>query len=117
MFRCRELTLSEGVLFDVLSADGDVFEEALSGMCAALLHRVLGAQSEHSQVFEGQQQFHKSQVQLLCKDLTNLVALVLHGGTNRVSGYEVSFFTFSSMTEALKSDMKVRLALITRPHS
>lgn len=117
MFRCRELTLSEGVLFDVLSADGDVFEEALSGMCAALLHRVLGAQSEHSQVFEGQQQFHKSQVQLLCKDLTNLVALVLHEGTNRVSGYEGFFFTFSSMTEALKSDMKVRLALITRPHS
>lgn len=117
MFWCRELTLSEGVLFDVLSADGDVFEEALSGMCAALLHRVLGAQSEHSQVFEGQQQFHKSQVQLLCKDLTNLVALVLHGGTNRVSGYEVFFFTFSLMTEALKSDMKVRLALITRPHS
>lgn len=94
MFRCRELTLSEGVLFDVLSADGDVFEEALSGMCAALLHRVLGAQSEHSQVFEGQQQFHKSQVQLLCKDLTNLVALVLHGGTNRVSGYEGFCFSF-----------------------
>lgn len=58
----RTLTLSEGVLFDVLSADGDVFEEALSGVSTAFLHRVLGTQGEDSQVLQGQQQLDKSQV-------------------------------------------------------
>ena len=72
------LTLSERVLFDELSADGDVFEEALSGVGAALLHRVLGTQGKHRQVLEGKHQFDKSQVKLLSKDLTNLVALILH---------------------------------------
>lgn len=65
-------------MLDVLSADGDVFEEALSGVGAALLHRVLGAQGEHGQVLQGQQQFDQSQVQLLSKDLTDLVALILY---------------------------------------
>lgn len=76
------LTLSEWVLFDVLSADGDVFEEALSGVGAALLHWVLGTQGEDSQVLEGQHQFDECQVQLLSKDLTNLVALILQVGSN-----------------------------------
>lgn len=75
-------TLSEWVLFDVLSADGDVFEEALSGVSTALLHRVLGTQGEDGQVLQWQQQFDKSQVQLLSKDLTNLVALILYRGRN-----------------------------------
>lgn len=65
-------------MFNVLSADGNVFEEALAGMSAALLHWVLGTQGENSQVLEGQQQFDKSQVQLLSKDLTDLIALILH---------------------------------------
>lgn len=72
------LTLSEGVLFDVFSADGNVFEEALSGVSAALLHWVLGTQGENSQVLERQQQFDQGQVQLLSKDLTHLIALILH---------------------------------------
>lgn len=50
-------------------------------MSTALLHRVLGTKSENSQVLEGQQQFDQSQVQLLSKDLTDLVALVLDAGT------------------------------------
>lgn len=78
-------TLSEWVLFDVLSADGDVFEEALSGVGTALLHRVLGTQGEDSQVLQGQQQFDEGQVQLLSKDLTNLVALVLQVGKKRIN--------------------------------
>lgn len=76
----RTLTLSKWVLFNVLSADGNVFEEALSGMSAALLHWVLGTQGKNSQVLEGQQQFDKSQVQLLSKDLTNLITLILYVG-------------------------------------
>lgn len=68
-------------MFDVLSADGNVFEEALSGMSTALLHRVLGTEGKNSQVLKGQQQFDKSQVQLLSKDLTNLIALVLDART------------------------------------
>lgn len=71
------LTLSKWVLFNVLSADGNVLEEALSSMSAAFLHWVLGTQGENSQVLEGQQQFDKSQVQLLSKDLTDLIALIL----------------------------------------
>lgn len=78
-------TLSEWVLFDVLSADGDVFQEALSGVGTALLHRVLGTQGEDSQVLQGQQQFDEGQVQLLSKDLTNLVALVLQVGKKRIN--------------------------------
>ncbi|TNN69384.1 hypothetical protein EYF80_020385 [Liparis tanakae] len=50
---------------------------ALSGVCAALLHRVFGAQGKDGEVFQGQHQFDESQVQLLSEDLTNLVALVL----------------------------------------
>lgn len=72
-------------MFDVLSADGDVFEEALSGVGTALLHRVLGTQGEDSQVLQGQQQFDEGQVQLLSKDLTNLVALVLQVGKKRIN--------------------------------
>lgn len=79
-----KLTLSEGVLFDVLSADRDVFEEALSGVGTALLHRVLGTQSKNSQVLQRQQQFDERQVQLLCKDLSDLIALILSGESSRV---------------------------------
>lgn len=71
-------TLSKWVLFDVLSADGDVFEEALSGVGASLFHWVLGTQGENGQILQWQHQFNESQVQLLSKDLTNLVALILH---------------------------------------
>lgn len=46
-------------------------------MGTALLHRVLGTQGEDSQVLQRQQQFDKSQVQLLGKDLAHLVALIL----------------------------------------
>lgn len=80
----EQLTLSEWVLFDVLSADGDVFEEALSGVGAALLHRVLGTQGEHCQVLQRQSQFDQRQVQLLGEDLTHLVALVLDVRENRL---------------------------------
>lgn len=74
---CSRRTLSEWVLFDVLSTDGDVFEEALSGMGTALLDRVLGTKSEHGQVLQGQHELDQSEMQLLCKNLTDLVALVL----------------------------------------
>lgn len=50
-------------------------------MSTALLHRVLGTEGENSQVLKGQQQLDKSQVQLLSKDLTNLIALVLDART------------------------------------
>lgn len=86
----RTLTLSKWVLFDVLSADGDVFEEALSGMGAALLHRVLGTQREYSQVLQRQQQFDKSQVQFLSKNLTNLIALILQAGIGILSRVVIS---------------------------
>lgn len=76
-----KLTLSKRVLFDVLSADGDVLQEALSGVGTALLHWVLGTQGEDGQVLQWQQQFDESQVQLLGKDLAHLVALVLQAGT------------------------------------
>lgn len=46
-------------------------------MGTALLHRVLGTQGEDSQVLQRQQQFDESQVQLLSKDLPDLVALIL----------------------------------------
>lgn len=78
-----KLTLSERVLFDVLSADGDVLQEALSGMGASLLHWVLGTQGEDGQVLEWQQQFDEGQVQLLGKDLPHLVALVLQEAPRR----------------------------------
>lgn len=86
----RTLTLSEWVLFDVLSADGDVFEEALSGVGTALLHRVLGTQREDSQVLQRQQQFDKSQVQFLSKNLTNLIALILQAGIRILSRVVIS---------------------------
>lgn len=55
-------------------------------MGTALLHRVLGTQGEDSQVLQGKQQFDKSQVQLLRKDLTNLVALILQAEQKRMTG-------------------------------
>lgn len=78
-----ELTLSKRVLFDVLSADGDVLQEALSGVGAPLLHWVLGTQGEDGQVLERQQQLDEGQVQLLGKDLPHLVALVLQEAPGR----------------------------------
>ncbi|KAA8594845.1 hypothetical protein FQN60_011980, partial [Etheostoma spectabile] len=55
------LTLSKRILFDELSADRNVFEEALPGMGTALLHWVLGTQGEDGEVLQGQHQFDESQ--------------------------------------------------------
>lgn len=75
--KLKKLTLSKRVLFDVLSADGNVLQEALSGVGTPLLHWVLGTEGEHGQVLQWQQQFDEGQVQLLGKDLPHLVAFVL----------------------------------------
>ncbi len=70
-------TMGHGVLFDVLSADTDVLEQALSGMSTALFHWVFSAQCKYSHVLQRQQQLHQSHVHLLSKDLAHLITLIL----------------------------------------
>lgn len=68
------------MLFEVLSADVDVFHQALSSVRPPLLHGVLGTQSEHGHVLERQTEATQTPVELLGKALSHLVALVLvHG--------------------------------------
>lgn len=52
--------MGHGILFDVLSADIDVLEQALSGMSTSLFYWVFSAQSKHSHVLQWQQQLHQS---------------------------------------------------------
>lgn len=50
--------MGHGILFDVLSADTDVLEQALPGVSASLFYWIFSAQSKHSHVLQGQQQLH-----------------------------------------------------------
>lgn len=75
---CRvKSTTDGGVLFEVLSADVDIFHQALARVSPPLLHGVLGAQSEHRHVLQRQTEAAKPPVELLGKTLSHLVALVL----------------------------------------
>lgn len=65
------------MLFQVLPAQVDVFDQALTGVRPALLHRVFGTQREHGQVLERQTQSAQAFVQLLGEGLSHLIALVL----------------------------------------
>lgn len=77
----RCCTAEGGVLLQVLSADVDVLHQALAGVGPPLLHGVLGTQSEHGHVLQGQTQAAQAPVELLGETLAHLVALVLDGKT------------------------------------
>lgn len=68
------------MLLEVLPADVDVFHQTLASVCPPLLNGVLGAQSEHGHVLEGQAEATQTPVELLGKTLSHLVALVLEKG-------------------------------------
>lgn len=65
------------MLLQVLSADVDVFHQALASVCPPLLDRVLGTQSEDGHVFERQAEATQTPVELLGEALPHLVALIL----------------------------------------
>lgn len=72
-------TADGGVLFEVLSANVDVFHQTLASVGPPLLDGVLGTQSEHCHVLQRQAQAAQASVELLGKTLSHLVALVLDG--------------------------------------
>jgi len=49
------LTVSHRILLNIFSSYTDVFEQALSGMCSSLLHRVFGTQSKDCHIFQREQ--------------------------------------------------------------
>lgn len=102
-------TAEGGVLFEVLSADVDIFHQALSSVCPPLLYGVLGTQSEHGHVFQRQTEATQSPVQLLGETLPHLVALIL------VKGQEESCDEPRKLC-AIKSDGQAP-TLMTREHS
>lgn len=97
------------MLFEVLSADVDIFHQTLSSMGPPFLYGVLGTQSEHGHVFERQTQATQTPVELLGKTLSHLVALIL------VRGQEESWDETQKVC-AIKNDGQL-LTLMTREHS
>lgn len=98
------------MLFEVLSADVDVFHQALSSVCPPLLYGVLGAQSEHGHVFQGQTEATQTPVQLLGKALSHLVALILVSQKKR-TGMKHRRLVLAQMVDGRL------LTLMTREHS
>lgn len=97
------------MLFEVLSADVDIFHQTLPSVCPPLLYGVLGTQSEHGHVFERQTEATQTPVELLGKTLSHLVALVLEKGQEENWDETQKAFTIQNEGPIL--------TLMTREHS
>lgn len=71
------------MLLEVLSANVDIFHQALASVSPPLLHGVLGTQRKHGHVLQRQTEAAQAPVELLGITLSHLVALVLERDTHR----------------------------------
>lgn len=71
-------TADGSVLFEVLSPNVNILHQTLPSVGPPLLHRVLGTQCKDCHVLQRQAEAAQASVELLCKTLSHLVALVLN---------------------------------------
>lgn len=88
------------MLLQILSPYVDIFHQALASMGSPLLDGVLGTQSEHCHVLQGQTEAAEASVKLLGETLSHLVALVLErSGEDKKKGERKTYQVRIEQTE------------------